>query len=209
MGTNVLLVYATELGSTRKLAESAAEGIRSVGDVELKVAEVETGDEVNHDDFRIADAVILGTPVRHRNMHHRIKIVIERYIEQLWLADEMVGKVGGVFTVGGGHGDVGAGAEICQLGMLSALAANGLVIVPFPKCTPGADDACLHWGPSGRSGGKKMAPQDLSDGMLAAVKHHAANITRIASVLKDHSDLFARGNVSPTPDVLKMFQGGM
>jgi len=208
MNTKILLCYATEMGSTAKMADSAAEGVRSIPDVDLKIAEIVTGDEVTQDDFLEAHGIILGTPVRHRNMHHRMKVMIEKHIETLWLTDSMVGKVGGVFTAGGGHGNVGAGAEMCQLGMLAALAANGLLIVPFPKCTPGADEACSHWGPSGRTGGAKMMPQDLTEGMLTAVRHHAANITRVATVIKDHPDIFARGNVSPTPEVLAMFQGG-
>ncbi|MCC5653328.1 hypothetical protein LC609_26750 [Nostoc sp. XA013] len=39
----------------------------------------------------------------------------------LWLRDELVGKVGGVFSVGGGYGDAGAGVEIAQLGLLAAM----------------------------------------------------------------------------------------
>lgn len=203
--TNVLLVYTTDLGSTRTMAEAVASGVCSVPNTELQMFELRSGEEVKLDHVRWCDALIMGSPVRHRNMQHRVKMFIESVLEAIWLTDEMVGKVGGVFTVGGGHGNVGAGCEIAQLGMLAAMAANGMLLVSFPKCTPGADSACLHWGPSGRTGGKKMEPQPLTAEMLEAAKHHGANITRVAAVLKEHKDLLARGNVAPTPELLEQF----
>lgn len=203
--TNILLVYTTDLGSTRAMAESVAAGVRSVPDVDLRVLELLTGDEGTPDDVRRADGLLMGSPVKHRNMHHRVKKFVERLYEQLWLTDEMVGKVGGVFTVGGGHGDVGAGCELAMLGMLAALAASGVIPVPFPKCTPGGDAACLHWGPAGRTGGPKMEPHPLAEDMLTAGFHHGANVTRVAAALKGR-ELFARGNVSPSPEVLALFR---
>ncbi len=203
--TDILLVFTTDLGSTRAMAESVAAGVRSVPDVTLRVLELLTGDEGTPDDVRRADGLLMGSPVKHRNMHHRVKKFVERLYEQLWLTDEMVGKVGGVFTVGGGHGDAGAGCELAMLGMHAALAASGCVIVPFPKCSPGADAAGLHWGPAGRTGGPKMEPHPLTADMLLAGYHHGANVARVAEALKG-KDLFARGNVAPTPEVLALFQ---
>jgi NAD(P)H dehydrogenase (quinone) len=98
------------------MAASVADGVRSVPGVELTVRLLETGREVAPGDMAPFDGLIIGTPTRHRNMHHRVKIFIERVIENLWVSDAMVGMVGGVFSVGGGHGDTGAGAEQCQLG---------------------------------------------------------------------------------------------
>lgn len=204
--TGVLLVFTTELGSTRAMAESVAAGVRSVPDVELRVLELLTGDEGTLDDVRRADGLLMGSPVRHRNMHHRVKKFVERVYEQLWLTDEMVGKVGGVFAVGGGHGDCGAGCEMAMLGMLASLTAGGVIPVPLPKCTPGGDGACLHWGPAGRTGGPKMEPHPLTDDALTAGFHHGANVARVAAALKG-KELFARGNVAPTPEVLALFQG--
>ena len=170
--TNVLLVFTTDLGSTRAMAESVAAGARSVPGTSVRVIELLTGDEATIDDVRWADGILMGSPVKHRNMHHRLKKFVEQVYEQLWLTDEMVGKVGGVFTVGGGHGDLGAGCELAMLGMLASLAAGGVVPVPFPKCTPGGDAACLHWGPAGRTGGPKMEPRPLTEDMLLAGFHH-------------------------------------
>jgi NAD(P)H dehydrogenase (quinone) len=204
---NMLLVFTSDLGSTRTMAQAVAKGVESVPGTILRTIDLVTGDEGSAEDVRWAHGIILGSPVKHRSMHHRMKKFIERLFEQLWLTDEMVSKVGGVFTVGGGHGDVGAGCELTMLGMLASLAAGGVILVPFPKCTPGADTAGLHWGPNGRTGGKKMAPHSLNEEMIMAGFHHGANVSRVAAA-QSGRDLFARGNVAPTPDILALFQGG-
>jgi NAD(P)H dehydrogenase (quinone) len=202
----VLLVYTTDTNSTRQMAMSVAEGVRSVEGVQLTVRLLETGGEVAPADMAPFDALIIGTPTRHRNMHHRVKLFIERVVEVLWVWDSMVGMVGGVFSVGGGHGDTGAGAEQCQLGLLAAMAANGMVLIPLPKTTPGADHAGCHWGPVGRSAGPKLEPIWLTRDALSAGYHHGANIARATLALRPHRQtLFARGNQTPGPELLAAF----
>lgn len=113
--TTVLIVYTTSLGNTQQMAKAIADGARSVAktNVYLKAAH-----DATKDDVRSCDGLIIGSPVRHRTADSRIKKFIEDVCEQLWLTDEMVGKVGGVFTVGGGYGDCGSGCELAQLGLL-------------------------------------------------------------------------------------------
>ncbi len=202
----VLLVYTTDTNSTRRMAESVGEGVRSVDGVELTVRLLASGTEIAPADMAPYDALIVGTPTRHRNMHHRVKIFVERVIETLWVSDSMVGMVGGVFSVGGGHGDTGAGAEQCQLGLLAAMAANGMVLIPLPKTTPGADHAGCHWGPVGRSGGPKLEPIWLTREALSTGFHHGANVARATLALKPHRQtLFARGNQTPSKELLAVF----
>lgn len=206
---DILLVFTTELNSTRQMADAVTAGVRSVDGVQCEQRLLETGLEIDPSEIGGYDGLIIGTPVRHRNMHYRIKRFIEHALETSWLTDETVGMAGGTFCVGGGHGDVGAGAELCQLGMLSSMAASGFVLVTMPKCTPGANEAGLHWGPVGRSGGPGMEPLWLSEAMLDAGFHHGANIARVTSALAPHrAKLFARGNVVPSPELVKAFGGG-
>jgi NAD(P)H dehydrogenase (quinone) len=202
----ILLVYTTDTNSTRQMAQSVAEGVRSVPGVDLTVRLLTTGAEIAPADMAPFDALIIGTPTRHRNMHHRVKLFIERVVEALWVSDSMVGMVGGVFSVGGGHGDTGAGAEQCQLGLLATMAANGMVLIPLPKTTPGADHAGCHWGPVGRSGGPKLEPIWLTQEALSAGYHHGANVARATLALKPHRQtLFARGNQTPAAELLAAF----
>ncbi len=201
---NILIVYTTDFGSTRTMSEAVERGVKSVAGVNVirKMAK-----DATMEDSIAADGIIAGTPMKHRNMHSRLKEYIERVWEKGWLVDRFVGKVGGVFSVGGGHGNNGAGCELAQLGILAAMAANGMILVPLPKTTPGADYAGSHWGPNGRTGGVKMKPQQLTEQMLEAGFHHGANIARVTVALRGKGDLLVKGNVSPSPEVLKMFTG--
>ena len=201
--TNVLIVYATELGNTGKMAEKVAEGARSVPNTQVVLKQA---DETTADDVKACAALIVGSPVRHRTAHHSVKLFIERVCESLWLTDEMVGKVGGCFTIGGGYGDCGAGCELAQIGIMAALAASGLILVTHPKTTPGFTVSGMHWGPHGRSGGANMEPIGVKDEMLVSAFHHGANVARVAATIGGH-DLFAKGNVSPPPEILKQFLG--
>lgn len=203
----VMVVYTTDTNTTRRVAERVIAGVRSEAEVDARL--LVTGAEVSHEDLFACDALIMGTPVRHRNMHHRLKVFVERNLEQLWLDDRMVGMVGATFSVGGGHGDAGAGAELCQLGMLASMAANGMILVTLPKATPGGDHACLHWGPAVRTGGPKMEAIWPTASALDCAYHHGANVARIANLMRTRrGNLFATGNVSPTPELLATFQAG-
>lgn len=199
--TTVLIVYTTSLGNTQQLAESIANGAGSVAETDVQLKEAH---DATKDDVRSCDALIIGSPVRHRTADSRIKKFIEDVCEQLWLTDEMVGKVGGVFTVGGGYGDCGGGCELAQLGLLGAMAAGGMILVTLPKTTPGFQVAGMHWGVNGRSGGAAMEPIGITDDMKLAGYHHGANIARVAAELRG-KNLLARGNIAPSQELLKQF----
>ncbi|MEM9012480.1 MAG: hypothetical protein AAGE18_14730 [Pseudomonadota bacterium] len=203
----IMVVYTTDTNSTRRVAERVIAGVNSVGVADPRL--LVTGREVAHADILACDALIMGTPVRHRTMHHRLKIFVEQVLEQLWLDDSMVGMVGATFSVGGGHGDAGAGAELCQLSMSAAMAANGMILVTLPKSTPGGDHACLHWGPAVRTGGPKMEAIWPTASALDCAYHHGTNVARVAAAVKAAEEpLFASGNVSPGPELLAAFQAG-
>lgn len=199
--TKVLIVYTSSFGNTKRMAEAVTDGVRSVEGTEVFCKEAS---EATADDVRVADAIIMGSPVRHRTADARVKQFIEKVCEKLWLTDEMVGKVGGVFTVGGGYGDCGAGSELAQLGLLGAFAAAGMILVTQPKTTTGFKVAGTHWGPHDRSGGSQMEPVGITDEMMLTGWHHGANVARVAATLRDR-DLLAKGNISPSPEVLAMF----
>ncbi len=201
--SRVLVVYTTTLGNTGRMARSVADGARSVPGAEVTLREATAATSA---DARACDALILGSPVRHRSADARVKGFIERVIEQLWLTDELVGKVGACFTVGGGYGDCASGAELTQAGLCAALTGAGMLFVPLPKTTPGYGAAGTQWGPHGRSGAADMTPTPLSDDMLAAAYHHGANVARIAAALRGQPELFARGNVAPDAELLRKFQ---
>lgn len=122
--TTILVVYTSTLGNTQKMAEAVADGARSLASTTVVLREAT---EATREEVRMCEALLLGTPLRHRSADARIKQFIENTIEILWLTDDLVGKVGGVFSVGGGYGNAGAGVEIAQLGLLAAMAAAGMI----------------------------------------------------------------------------------
>ncbi|BAZ70779.1 Trp repressor binding protein (plasmid) [Fischerella sp. NIES-4106] len=185
---NVLIVYSTDYGNTRKMAEAIASGAMSVlgTQVSTKLAE-----EATTDDLIACDALIIGTPVHMGSPDWRIKKFIDTVCGRVWMKDSMIGKVGAIFTTGGGYGNAGGGCELTMLALLNNLAQMGMVIVPLPKNTPGYHLAGLQWGPYGRSAGEMMEQTGVTEERLEVARYHGANVSRIASALKGQ-DLFAK-----------------
>ena len=178
---SVLIVYATDWGSTKKMAEAVAEGVSSVQGAK---AVLKTAEEVTADDLLAADGVIFGTPVHMGSADWRIKSAIDKLCSKLWMKDLMIGKVAGVFATGSGYGGGGGGAELTLLSLLNNFAELGMLIVPLPKNTPGYHKGGLQWGPYGRSMGEKMEQTGLADERLEAARHHGANDARVAEAVK-------------------------
>ena len=180
---NVLIVYASDWGSTKKMAETVAAGVETVEGAE---ATVKTAEEATADDVAASDALILGSPVHMGSMDWRVKRFIDHACSQLWMADKIVGKVGAVFVSGGGYGSAGGGCELAMLSMMNNLAELGLLLVPLPKNTPGYPKGGLQWGPYGRSMTEDLQPFDggVPDERIKAARHHGANVARVAAAVK-------------------------
>ncbi|MDY6954806.1 MAG: flavodoxin domain-containing protein [Thermodesulfobacteriota bacterium] len=185
----VLIVYATDWGSTKKMAEAVAAGVATVEGAE---AAVKTAEEATADDVVAADALVLGSPVHMGSMDWRVKQFIDKVCGGLWMGDKIVGKAGAVFVSGGGFGNAGGGCELTMLSMMNNLAELGLLLVPLPKNTPGYPKGGLHWGPYGRSMTEDLQPFEggVPDERLEAARHHGANVARVAAATKGRA-LFA------------------
>lgn len=186
--SKVLIIYATDYGNTKKMAESVASGADSVPGTQTQIR---YADEVTEEDMLTSDAVIVGTPVHMGSPDWRIKKMIDTICSQLWMKDKLIGKIGGVFSTGGGFGNGGGGCELSMLALLNNFAELGFLIVPLPKNTPGYRLGGLQWGPYARSMGVNMEQTGVSKESLEASFHHGANIARLASALKG-SSIFAK-----------------
>ncbi len=200
---HVLIVYTSLFENTRKLAEAVAEGARSVPDTDVAMKSAE---EATQEDARTCDALVLGSPVHMGMLDWRLKRFIDNAVYHLWLTDDLVGKVGAAFTTGGGYGDAGSGSELTQLAMLGPLAECGMVLVPFPKSSPGSETTGSRWGPHARTGGRRMEPVGIQDEALEGGRQHGASVARVAAALAGRG-LLPRSNQVPEGDVLKAFQG--
>lgn len=188
--TTVLIVYASDYGNTQKMAEAVAEGARSVPDTQV---EIKFADTVTEEDVTASDAVIVGSPVHMGSCDWRIKKFIDTVCGHLWIKDALVGKVGAVFATGGGFGSSGGGCEVTMVALLNNFAELGMVMVPLPKNTPGYGKGGLQWGPYGRSMGENMEQTGVEPERLEAARHHGANVSRVAAVMKGQN-LFAKLN---------------
>lgn len=205
LDVRLLIAYDSWDGHCAHAAARLASGASDVGaDVRLKQVT-----DCERKDFRDLDGLVLGSPVHQRGMSWPMKRFIDDLCEPSWFYDDMVGRVCGVFTTGGGHGDVGGGCEMAQISMLANLAAMGCVMVPFPKLTLGFDVAGMHWGPHIRITSTDMAPlapDELPQEALDAVYHHGAAVARVGAALKERAAqgvLFDAGGKFPPPEVLR------
>lgn len=186
--TNVLIVYATDYGNTKKVAESIAAGVLSVANTEVNIKAAE---EATIEDLENADAVIVGTPVHMGSPDWRIKKFIDTVCSGAWMKNSMTGKVGAVFATGGGYGNAGGGVELTLLTLLSNFAELGMIIAPLPKNTPGYHLGGIQWGPWSRSAGENMEQTGVLEDRLTVVHNHGANVARLAAELKG-KEIFAK-----------------
>jgi NAD(P)H dehydrogenase (quinone) len=129
----VLVIYYSKTGHTKKLAEEIAKG---VGEVEGVACVVKSTADVTKDDFVAADGVIAGSPVYFGTMAAELKEVFEKCIGA---RRKMEGKIGAAFAT---SGDPSGGKETTLMSIIQALLIYGMVIVGDPL------DATGHYGVS-------------------------------------------------------------
>ncbi|RJX34844.1 MAG: hypothetical protein C4525_05275 [Desulfarculus sp.] len=178
----VLIVYASDYGGAKKMAEVLAGGVDSVPGCQ---AILKTAEEAAAEDVTSADALVLGSAVHMASMHWKMKKFIDTVCGGLWMGDKINGKVGAVFACGSGYGNAGGGCELTMLAMLGNLAELGLILVTLPKNSPGYVKGGLHWGPYGRAHNEDLSPIEggLPDERAAAARQHGVNVARVAAAL--------------------------
>ena len=119
----ILVVYYSQSGHTKAMAEAVARGAGS-GAVKVKsVTEVTTEDVLS------ADAVVVGSPVYNANVAPQVQEFINRWpFEGSPLKD----KIGAAFVTGGG---ISAGEELAQLSILHSMLVFGMIVVGGPEWT--------------------------------------------------------------------------
>jgi NAD(P)H dehydrogenase (quinone) len=107
----VLLLFDSRGGLTEQLAEAVAEGVRSVGGVQLSFRRL---DAAEFDDLKSCDALVLGSP-NWSGVTGKLKDWLD-HSGDLWETGELAGRVGALRGDGArrGHGGgprAGAGAR--------------------------------------------------------------------------------------------------
>jgi NAD(P)H dehydrogenase (quinone) len=116
----VLIAYYSQSGSTQTLAESIAEGARSVEGVRVILLPI---DQVKELDLVQSSAIIVGSPVYNAN----IAPLVQEFINS-WPFEgrPLKNKLGAAFATGGG---ISIGEEQVMLGILQAMLIHGMIVV--------------------------------------------------------------------------------
>ncbi|NIM04529.1 MAG: flavodoxin family protein [Armatimonadetes bacterium] len=131
----IAVIYDSQTGNTKAMAEAVAEGARKVEGIEVRL---KTADEAGADDFLWADGVALGSPCYVGLMSAKLKAFLDTSHEAWSKVD---GKIGCAFSSAGG---AGGGAELTCLAILTALMNYGFLVFGVPDYVkPGVT---LHYG---------------------------------------------------------------
>ena len=125
---NILVLYYSKGGNTRKLAEAIAEGVGQVEGVEAVLRHTR---DVTKDDFAAADGLIVGSPVYFGTMAAQLKMVLDGFVG---VRKKMENKVGAAFATAG---DASGGKETTMMSIIQALMIYGMIIVGDPMSATG------------------------------------------------------------------------
>jgi NAD(P)H dehydrogenase (quinone) len=123
----VLVLYYSKGGNTKRLAEEVAKGVESTG---LKALLKNTA-EVTKDDFLESAGIIAGSPVYFGVMAWELKKVFDDFVST---RKKMEDKVGAAFATGG-HPT--GGKETTILSILQCMLIYGMIIVGDPMSASG------------------------------------------------------------------------
>jgi NAD(P)H dehydrogenase (quinone) len=124
----ILILYFSKSGNTKKLAEAIAKGVTEVDGVE---AVLKKTDEVTKDDFVASDGIIAGSPVYFGLMAAELKKVFDDFVA---VRKKMEGKPGAAFST---SGDASGGKETTMMSIIQALLIYGMIIVGDPMSATG------------------------------------------------------------------------
>lgn len=124
----VLILYYSKGGNTRKLAEAIAEGVSAVEDVTPVLKHTK---DVTRDDFVASDGLIVGSPVYFGVMAAELKKVLDDFVS---VRKKMENKVGAAFAT---SGDPTGGKETTMMSIIQALLIYGMIIVGDPMSATG------------------------------------------------------------------------
>jgi|TARA_Y100000294_G_scaffold36873_1_gene32393 NAD(P)H dehydrogenase (quinone) len=146
--TRILVLFHSVTGSTYRLAEAIAEGIRSVEDCQAnlrKVPEIDGSEAIfGGDDMAEAraefdhvplaeiadliehDGLAIGSPTYFGTQSSALRFFLDQ-AGKYWMEGSLTGKPATAFTAGGS----GAGRETTLMSLWSTFAVFGLTIVPL------------------------------------------------------------------------------
>jgi NAD(P)H dehydrogenase (quinone) len=132
----ILVLYYSEQGNTRAMAELVAAGAKNVPDTEVRLKTVA---EATADDLRWCDGIAVGSPTHMGTIAWEMKKWWDTVAQPLWY--EIEGKIGCAFSSSGG---AGGGGELTCLALQIVLMNYGLLVFGVPDYV--APGQTLHYG---------------------------------------------------------------
>ena len=129
----VLVMYYSRSGNTKKLAQEIAKGVQKIEDVKCIL---KSTSEITEEDFLNSDGIIAGSPVYFGTMAAELKEVFDRFVG---IRGEMENKVGAAFAT---SADPSGGKETTIFSIIQAMLIYGMIVVGDPL------DATGHYGVS-------------------------------------------------------------
>lgn len=137
---DILVVYASATGRTKRMAEALAEGAGGDGaDVAMRRCE-----EAEPSDLQAARAIVLGSGVHMGGIESSMRVFMES-AAPLWMAGALHGRLGGAFASAGAGGR--GGGELALISLWANLAEHGCLMVPMHNRLEGFAAGGCHWGP--------------------------------------------------------------
>jgi NAD(P)H dehydrogenase (quinone) len=197
--SKLLVLYYSTYGHVETMANSVAEGARSVPGIEVTLKRVpetmppevakQFGAKLNQaapvaspGELADYDAIIFGTPTRFGNMAAQMRNFLDQ-TGGLWVKGALVGKVGSVFASTG----TGGGNESTILTFIPTLLHHGMIYVGLPYACPELSDISELKGGSpygaatiaGADGSRQPSAKEL-----AMARFQGKHVATIAAKLK-------------------------
>jgi NAD(P)H dehydrogenase (quinone) len=124
----ILVLYFSKGGNTRKLAEAILKGVESVEGVDGVMKHT---DDVTKEDFVSSGGIIAGSPVYFGVMAAQLKKIFDEFVG---IRKKMEGKVGAAFAT---SADPSGGKETTMMSIIQVMLIYGMVIVGDPMSATG------------------------------------------------------------------------
>lgn len=133
--TNILIIYYSSNGSTKKMARLIARGVEMIEGVTSVIRTVNNTLEDNgtdaiaeKSDLKDCSGLIIGSPTHFGNMASPLKEFIDTTTTE-WFNGDLTGKPAGVFT---STSSLHGGQESTLLSMMLPLLHHGMIIAGVP-----------------------------------------------------------------------------
>ena len=124
----VLVLYFSRTGNTKKLAQAVCKGVKETAGVECILKSTE---EVTREDFLASQGLIAGSPVYFGTMAAELKNIFDKFVG---LRRQMENKAGAAFAT---SGDRSGGKETTLLSIIQAMLIYGMIIAGDPMNATG------------------------------------------------------------------------